>query len=106
MRYRLLAADLDGTLVTDDKRITDRTKRAVNALTDRGGILVLASGRPTHGVWHVARDLGLDRKGGYILSYNGGELLDCVTGRVLFWRYRRSGSGKSWSFPGSTGRRS
>ena len=50
MRYRLLAADLDGTLVTDDKRITDRTKRAVNALTDRGGILVLASGRPTHGV--------------------------------------------------------
>ena len=84
MRYRLLAADLDGTLVTDDKRITDRTKRAVNALTDRGGILVLASGRPTHALWPVASDRGPAPLRGYLLSENGGVLLDCVTGRVLF----------------------
>ena len=84
MKYRLLASDLDGTLVTDDKRVTGRTKRAVEAMTAKGGIMVLSSGRPSYGVWHVARELSLDREGGYILAYNGGELLDCRTGEVKF----------------------
>ncbi|QNM06355.1 Cof-type HAD-IIB family hydrolase [Qiania dongpingensis] len=84
MKYQLLATDLDGTLVTDDKQITERTKAAIHAMIKQGGVLVLASGRPSYGVWHVARELGLDRDGGYILSYNGGELLDCRTGEAKF----------------------
>ncbi len=84
MKYRLLAADLDGTLVTDNKQITERTKQAVSAMIEKGAVMVLSSGRPSHGVWHVARELELDKKGGYILAYNGGELLDCKTGEVRF----------------------
>ena len=84
MNYVLLAVDLDGTLVTDDKRITERTRRAAAAMTERGGILVLSSGRPSRGVWPVARELSLDQRGGYILAYNGGELLDCKTGETVF----------------------
>ena len=84
MRYRLLATDLDGTLVTDDKRVTERTKRAVEAMIRRGGTVVLSSGRPSYGIWHVARELSLPEMGGYILAYNGGELLDCKDGEAKF----------------------
>ncbi len=84
MKYRLLATDLDGTLVTEDKRVTERTKQAVRAMILRGGTVVLSSGRPSCGVWHVAKELGLPELGGYILAYNGGELLDCKSGRAEF----------------------
>lgn len=84
MKYRLLATDLDGTLVTDDKRVTERTKQAVKDMVQAGGTVVLSSGRPSYGVWHVAKELGLPEMGGYILAYNGGELLDCKSGRVEF----------------------
>ena len=84
MKYRVLAADLDGTLVTDDKRVTERTKEAVKAMTEKGGIMVLASGRPSHGIWPVAKELSLDEEGGYILAYNGGELIDCRDGSIKF----------------------
>ncbi|MCI8505226.1 MAG: HAD family phosphatase [Lachnospiraceae bacterium] len=84
MKYKLLATDLDGTLVTEDKRVTERTKQAVKAMISRGGTLVLSSGRPSYGVWHVAKELELPELGGYILSYNGGELLDCKSGKAEF----------------------
>ncbi|MCI8464742.1 MAG: HAD family phosphatase [Lachnospiraceae bacterium] len=84
MKYRLLATDLDGTLVTEKKRVTERTKRAVEAMLSQGGTLILSSGRPSYGVWHVAKEFALPEKGGYILAYNGGELLDCKSGRAVF----------------------
>jgi Cof subfamily protein (haloacid dehalogenase superfamily) len=46
--------------------------------------VVLASGRPTVGVWPVARSLGLEARGGCILAYNGGKILDCRTGETLY----------------------
>ena len=32
----------------------------------------------------LARELELDRSGGYILSYNGGRIIDCKTGKTVF----------------------
>lgn len=80
---KLIALDLDGTLTTSKKEITLHTKQVLHQCIDRGVNIVLASGRPTAGVWHVARELELDKRGGYILSYNGGCIFDCRTGKVL-----------------------
>lgn len=44
---------------------------------------MLASGRPTAGIQPLAEELGLDKKGGCILSYNGGKIVDCRTGETL-----------------------
>lgn len=82
-QIKVLALDLDGTLTNDDKLITPRTRAALAAAMDRGVTLVLASGRPTGGVMPLARELGLDRSGGCILSYNGGAILDCRSGEML-----------------------
>ena len=72
---KVLALDLDGTLTNDQKEVTPRTRAALDAAIERGVTVVLASGRPTAGITPLAKDLGLDKKGGCILAYNGGKIL-------------------------------
>ena len=81
---RVLALDLDGTLTNDRKEVTPRTRAALDAAAAQGVTIVLASGRPTAGILPLAKDLGLDKKGGCILSYNGGCIVDCGTGETLY----------------------
>ena len=80
---KVLALDLDGTLTNDQKIVTPRTRAALDAAIEKGVTLVLASGRPTAGITPLAKDLGLDKRGGCILSYNGGKIVDCATGETL-----------------------
>ena len=81
---RVLALDLDGTLTNDQKVVTPATRAALDAAAAKGVTIVLASGRPTAGVMPLAKELGLDKKGGCILSYNGGAIIDCATGETLY----------------------
>lgn len=84
--YELIALDLDGTLTNRDKIITPRTKDALMELQERGKKIVLASGRPTVGMTKLAKELELARYGSYLLSFNGGMIVDCRTGEVIFSR--------------------
>ena len=84
MDYKIIVLDLDGTLTNRDKIITPRTREALMKIQDMGKIVVLASGRPTHGVMPLARELELERHGGYILSFNGGMIVNCQTGETVF----------------------
>ena len=81
---KVLALDLDGTLTNSQKEVTPRTRAALDAAIAKGVTIVLASGRPTEGVLPLAKELGLDKKGGCILSYNGGKIIDCRTGETLY----------------------
>lgn len=83
MQYKVLALDLDGTLTNSEKIITPRTREALCRAADRGVRIVLASGRPTVGIQPLAEQLELKRRGGCILSYNGGKITDCVSGQTL-----------------------
>lgn len=84
MTYKMIVLDLDGTLTNHDKVITSRTKKALMEAQKRGIIVVLASGRPTYGVVPLADELELERYGGYILSFNGGIIINCRTWEVVF----------------------
>ncbi len=86
VRDAVLALDLDGTLTDSKKRISERTKESIDKFITAGGTVALASGRPTFGVMPVAKILELDKKGGYILSYNGGCFLDCKNNKQLFMK--------------------
>lgn len=46
MNYKLVAIDMDGTLLNDDKEIPIENKKIIDELADRGVNFVLASGRP------------------------------------------------------------
>lgn len=82
--YRLLVLDLDGTLTNSKKEISPRNLRTLLRLQQSGVRLVLASGRPTYGIVPLAEQLQMKENNGYILSYNGGEIIDWSTGELLY----------------------
>ncbi|MGO5053754.1 Cof-type HAD-IIB family hydrolase [Lachnospiraceae bacterium LCP25S3_G4] len=84
MKYEILVLDLDGTLTNSDKVITPPTKEALMDIQERGKKIVLASGRPTPGVLPLAKELHLGDYGGYILSYNGGRIINCATSELVY----------------------
>lgn len=83
MAYKVLALDIDGTLVTSDKKITERTKQTLSEAARQGVKIVIASGRPVQGVLGFAKELNLKELDGYILSFNGGRIISCRTGEIV-----------------------
>lgn len=81
--YKLLALDLDGTLTDSRKEVPYENAECIKRAMDKGVRVVLASGRPVLGIKNVAEKLGLYERGGYILAYNGGHIIDCRTGADL-----------------------
>lgn len=86
VKDKVFAFDLDGTLVNSDKKILESTKKSIKKLIDNGAHVVLASGRIYEGIYHLAKELELDKYGGYICSYNGGLVCDVSTGKIIFDR--------------------
>lgn len=84
IRYRLLVLDLDGTLTNQKKEVTEHTLKTLLQAQEAGVKIVLASGRPTYGVAPLADLLQLDKYEGYVLSYNGGEIIDWKTGELMY----------------------
>lgn len=84
MSYELLVLDVDGTLVNSHKEITEKTRSAIWECQENGVKVAIASGRCTEGIRHQAEAIGLDRFGGYIVSYNGGRITNFQTGEVIY----------------------
>lgn len=82
--YSIIALDLDGTLTNSKKIISPRTFDALMKAQREGVRLVLASGRPTFGIAALANQLQLADYGGYVLSYNGGRIIDWCEKTVIF----------------------
>ena len=86
MKYQVLVLDLDGTLTNSKKEITAPTKQALLEIQEAGKTVVLASGRPINGVAPLAKELEMDRFGGYMLSFNGARITRCSSGKVIYNR--------------------
>ena len=68
------------------KEISKRTLAALLKVQQMGVRIVLASGRPTYGLMPLAKSLELGNYGGYILSYNGCQIINAQNGEILFER--------------------
>jgi hypothetical protein len=84
MNKKILVLDIDGTLVNSKKEITPATKAALVDFQRAGHIVALASGRPYPGMKAYANELELARFGGYALSFNGGMVIECKTGKTIY----------------------
>lgn len=73
---KLIAVDVDGTLVNSDKEITPRTRHALISAMKAGHAVMIVSGRPPYGLRHQAKELDFDKFGGLLSAYNGGLLYD------------------------------
>ena len=86
MKYRFLVVDVDGTLLNSEHQVSKRNLAALIKAQQMGVRVVIASGRPTYGLMPIARTLELGNYGGFIISYNGCQIIKADTGELLFER--------------------
>ncbi len=79
-KIKMIGLDLDGTLLTDRKEFTDRSKRALRAAIDSGIIVLIATGRPLTGIPEEIRNFPGMR---YALTSNGAKVMDVWENRVV-----------------------
>ncbi|MDD2436124.1 MAG: Cof-type HAD-IIB family hydrolase [Massilibacteroides sp.] len=84
MKYKLLVLDVDGTLLNNEKELSKQTLATLLKVQQMGVRIVLASGRSTFGLQHLIEKLELKNNGGYVLAYNGGQIIDVKNNEVLF----------------------
>ena len=56
---KVIALDLDGTLLTDDKKVTPENKKAIQLAKEQGVKIVLCTGRPLMSIYHLLEELEL-----------------------------------------------
>lgn len=80
MEIKLIAADMDGTLLNDEKRVPEENLRALEECIRRGIHIVPATGRILGGLPAQVRALKGLR---YAIMVNGAEVADMETGEIL-----------------------
>jgi 5-amino-6-(5-phospho-D-ribitylamino)uracil phosphatase len=78
---RLVAIDLDGTLLNDSKQVSRQTVLGLGCAVQRGVKIVIASARPPRSVRHIYKQLGLDT---WQINYNGALIWDEPRKNVVF----------------------
>lgn len=78
--YKLLALDMDGTLLNPDKMITPHTMATIRRLMQEDVLVTIASGRFPASVWLHAREVGMNFP---LVALNGAVTLDARTGELL-----------------------
>ena len=84
IKPRILALDLDDTLLRSDLSISLRTRNTIKRIEQAGVTIVLASGRIPEAMERYSRFLGMHKKPGYLVSNNGAFILESHTGKVVY----------------------
>lgn len=83
---KILFTDLDGTLLTDDKRIASEDMAAIQKMIAAGHKFVMTTGRPLTSVKKLAEKYGFLKPGFLLVSFNGGLIYDCGAGESILTR--------------------
>lgn len=87
LHTKILFTDLDETLLTRDKTITERARQKILEMLSAGNYFVLSSGRSTNSILNVLETLGIQQNspggGIYASAYNGAVLYDCGSGETI-----------------------
>ncbi|MGV2704066.1 UNVERIFIED_CONTAM: sugar-phosphatase [Aeromonas salmonicida] len=81
--YKLIALDMDGTLLNPQGQISPRTHAAIAAARAKGVTVVLASGRPLEGMSRYLVELGLTGQDDYVICYNGALVQQVADQRII-----------------------
>lgn len=80
---KIIAVDIDGTLLNSKREITEKTKNALIKAQELGHIVVIASGRDPFGVYPFADILEFKKFDGLLSNFNGGRITNYKTGEVI-----------------------
>ena len=81
--YKLIAIDIDGTLLNDRHEVTDEVREAIIEAKKQGIKIVLCSGRAVGGVVRFLEELELKGEDNYIVALNGALILNASTSEVI-----------------------
>ncbi|MFC0301234.1 sugar-phosphatase [Virgibacillus soli] len=81
--YKLIAIDIDGTLLNDQKQITQEVKDAIQAAKKKGVKIVICTGRPIVGVHDILEQLQLRDKNDYVITFNGALVQHTYSNEVI-----------------------
>lgn len=81
--YKLIALDMDGTLLREDKTISEATKKAIQQAKKKGVKVVLASGRPLEGIERYLEELDLLSEDDFVVSFNGAVVQKTKTKEII-----------------------
>lgn len=73
MKYKLIAIDVDGTLLNEKNEITQKTRNAVKLCKEKDVMVCISSGRPVQGIEYINKSLDLDSA---FIAYNGAMVAD------------------------------
>lgn len=84
MDKKIFFFDLDGTLLTSDKKITENTRDALKRFTDSGHFFCINTGRAIESARAVYDGLGLDFKGSFLCGSNGTQIYSVDEERYIY----------------------
>lgn len=95
---KLIAIDMDGTLLNSKKELLDETKQYFKNFHNKNTetLLVLCTGRPESGIRPYLKDLGYLEENHYIISQNGANIYESQTGKRVMDAFVDSTAIKKW----------
>ena len=82
--YKMIAVDLDGTMLNSYGEVTENTKRVIKQTIQKGTDVVIASGRSIDSIKSIAEEVGSSK---YMIAGNGAVVYDIKSGKILYEKY-------------------
>ena len=82
--YKLIAVDLDGTLLNQYGEVTENSKRVIKNVTRKGMQVVIASGRSIDSIKNISKEIGASK---YIIAGNGAVVYDIKEDKIIYENY-------------------
>lgn len=82
--YKLVAIDLDGTMLNSYGIVTEYTKKVIKQTIEKGTDIVIASGRPIDSIQTIAKEIGSNK---YFIAGNGAIVYDIKKDKVVYEKY-------------------
>ena len=82
--YKLVAVDLDGTLLNQYGEVTENSKRVIKNVTRKGMQVVIASGRSIDSIKNISKEIGASK---YIIAGNGAVVYDIKEDKIIYENY-------------------
>jgi Cof subfamily protein (haloacid dehalogenase superfamily) len=82
--YKMIAVDLDGTMLNSYGEVTENTKRVIKQTIGKGTDVIIASGRSIDSIKGIAQEIGSSK---YMIAGNGAVVYDIKNNKIIYEKY-------------------
>ena len=79
--YKLIAVDLDGTMLNKYGTVTEETKKTIKQTIEQGTDVIIASGRPIDSIKEIAKEI---ESNNYFIAGNGALIYDIKKDKIKY----------------------